>query len=103
MRDVGTQGTLARDHERTQGTLASEHVSTQGILTREHVSTQSTLARKARWHVSTFLARRARNLADSSLTTLFFALDIKYHYTCGESNLYENLETLHNSVPVIVE
>ena len=38
----------------------------------------SKLARKARWHASTFLARRVRNLADSfiwfiSFTTLFIS------------------------------
>ena len=49
--------------------LAREHVSKQGTLAREHVSMQDTLAvstqDKTRWHVSTFLARVARNLADS--------------------------------------
>ena len=35
-------------------------------LAREHLSTQDTWARKDAGHVSTFLARRARNLADSA-------------------------------------
>ena len=51
-----------------QGTLAREHVSTQGTLASEHVSTQGTLAREACWHASTFLARRARNLARNLAT-----------------------------------
>ena len=56
---------LARWHVSTQGTLTREQVSAQGTLEHEHVSTQ------ARWHVSTFLARRARNLADSSDSSFF--------------------------------
>ena len=51
--------TLACEHVSTQSTLAREHVSMQGTLAREHVSTQNN------WHVTTFLAHRARNLADS--------------------------------------
>ena len=73
--------TLAREHASIQGTLAHEHVSTQGMLTREHIGMQGTLAREhvsmqgmlahehvstqGHWHVSTFLAYRAWNLADS--------------------------------------
>ena len=73
--------TLAREHASIQGTLAHEHVSTQGMLTREHIGMQGTLAREhvsmqgmlahehvstqGHWHVSTFLAYRACNLADS--------------------------------------
>ena len=49
------------------GTFAHEHVSMQGTLARERVSTQGRLARKACWHEIMFLARRARNLADSFL------------------------------------
>ena len=44
----------------------------QGTLALEHVSTQGTLARKARWNASTFLARRAVNLAGSFVLNLFF-------------------------------
>ena len=73
--------TLAREHASIQGTLAHEHVSTQGMLTREHIGMQGTLAREhvsmqgmlahehvstqGHWHVSTFLAYRVCNLADS--------------------------------------
>ena len=51
--------TLAREHVSRQNTLAREHGSTQSTLARE----QSTKARRARWHVSTFLACRTHNLA----------------------------------------
>ena len=62
-------GMQARDHTKHIGTWAPKHLSTQDMLIREHVSTQSMLAvstctRKARWHLSTILARMARSSAD---------------------------------------
>ena len=61
-------------------TLAREHVSMQGTLAREDVSTQDTLVRehaKHAGHVSTFLARRARNLANSKIRDLDSTRNLK--------------------------
>ena len=66
---VRHSGMQARDHTKHIGTWAPKHLSTQDTLIRKHVSTQGMLAvskctRKARWHLSTILARMARSSAD---------------------------------------
>ena len=83
----GTQDMLTRKHVSTQTTLTREYKKTQDMLVREHAMHVAMWARKHRrhvttwapkharhdakwarkhaWYVSTFLARRARNLEDS--------------------------------------
>ena len=56
---------LACWHVSTQDNLAHEHISRQGTLACKQTRHVCTRARRLRWHVSTFLARRARNLVDS--------------------------------------
>ena len=37
------------------------------------------------------------------LYRMFFVLDIVYYFTCGESNLYQNLEMFRNFMSVTVD
>ena len=55
----------ARKHARHVGMWARKHARHVGMWARKHARYIGTWARKARWHASTFLARRTRNLADS--------------------------------------